>query len=403
MVSFDVLRNLKRPDGGKMLLAVLDGLGGLPLEPGGRTELEAANTPNLDALAAESICGLHHPCAPGITPGSGPAHLGLFGYDPFAYHIGRGVLEALGIDFPLRDGDLAIRLNFCTVDGNGVVTDRRAGRIPTDLNAKLCEKLRGIRLEGIELFVEPVKEHRAAAVLRGPGLDVGGGLNDSDPQVTGQPPREIEASDAAGEKTAALANAFAARAKELLKDERPANMVLLRGIDRFERFPSFTEVFGPRAAAIATYPMYRGLARLVGMKVLQTGDTVESELDTLAENLHGHDFFYLHVKKTDSYGEDGNFDAKVHVIEECDGLLPRLRGMGFDVIAVTGDHSTPAKLASHSWHPVPTLLWGPACRPDDVAAFGERACNHGGLGIFPAVDLIPTMLANGGWLQKFGA
>ena len=401
MDRFDLFRTLKRTEGGKMLLLVLDGLGGLPVEPGGKTELETAPTPNLDALARDGICGLHLPCGAGITPGSGPGHLGIFGYDPFTYNIGRGVLEALGIDFPLQHGDLAIRVNFCTLDDDGRVADRRAGRIATELNQQLCEQLRAITLEGVETFVETVKEHRAAVVLRGP--DLHGGQNDSDPQVTGVPPLDIQSPTPEGERAAALCTEFAAKARRILKDERPANMVLLRGIGRFEPLPNFTDAFGPKAAAIATYPMYRGLARLVGMDILPTGETVESEIDTLRANLDAYDFFFLHVKKTDSYGEDGNFDSKVHVIEEVDALVPQLREQGLAVIAVTGDHSTPAKLQSHSWHPVPTLLWSDVCRPDDVAAFGERACNHGGLGVFPAIDLIPRMLANAGWLQKYGA
>jgi 2,3-bisphosphoglycerate-independent phosphoglycerate mutase len=401
MARLDLMKSLKRDQGGTMLLLVLDGLGGLPIEPGGDTELETADTPNLDALAAESICGLHLPCGAGITPGSGPGHLGIFGYDPFAYNIGRGVLEALGIDFPLEHGDLAIRINFCTVDENGIVTDRRAGRISTDLNRELCEILRQIELNGVQLFVETVKEHRAAVVLRGP--DLHGGANDSDPQVTGKRPLDIQSPTPEGQKAARLCSEFAARARELLKDKHPANMVLLRGIDRFETLPHFAEHFGPAAGAIASYPMYRGLARLVGMDVLDTGETVEDELATAREHVGDYDFVFLHVKKTDSYGEDGNFAEKVHRIEDVDRLVPQVREMGFDVIAVTGDHSTPAKLKSHSWHPVPTLLWSDVCRPDRVTTFGERACNQGGLGVFPAVDLVPRMLANAGWLQKYGA
>jgi len=401
MNRFELMKGLHRGGGDKMLLLVFDGIGGLPNEPGGKTELETAHTPHLDALAKNGICGLHVPCGAGITPGSGPAHLGIFGYDPFEYNIGRGVLEALGIDFPLQNGDLAIRINFCTIDQDGLVTDRRAGRIATELSTKLCEKLRQIKLPGVELFVEPVKEHRAAAVLRGPGLY--GGLNDSDPQETGKAPLEVKASNPDAQKAADLANAFAAQAREILKDDQPANMTLLRGIDRFETLPHFTDVFGVRAAAIATYPMYRGLSRLVGMDVLKTGDTVESEIETLREHVDEYDFFYVHVKKTDSYGEDGNFDAKVHILDEADPLLPQFTEMGFGVIAVTGDHSTPAVMKSHSWHPVPTLLHSACCRPDDVSVFGERACNHGGLGVFPAVDLVPMILANGHWLQKYGA
>jgi 2,3-bisphosphoglycerate-independent phosphoglycerate mutase len=362
------------------------------------------------------------PCARGITPGSGPAHLGLFGYDPFEFLVGRGVLEALGIGVELHVGEVAIRVNFCTlnrtdetavVEGRevppGTVANRRGGgmdgvsRLATAQNKALVEKLNTLKLDGVELDVRTVKEHRAAIVLRGDELDTTGGLNDSDPQQIGLKPLPVQARTPAAKKTADLCNELAAKADELLKGEKPADMILLRGIDCYHKLPDFEEVFGPKAGAIAAYPMYRGLSQLVGMTVLKTGETVADEVDTLEAEFNNDDFFYLHVKKTDSYGEDGNFEGKVHTIEEFDPLVKRIRELGFDVIAVTGDHSTPSVLKSHSWHPVPTLLWSKVCRPDDVRAFGERTCNHGGLGIFPAVDLVPQMLANAGWLNKYGA
>jgi 2,3-bisphosphoglycerate-independent phosphoglycerate mutase len=409
MNRFDVMQNIQKPGGGKMLLLVMDGLGGLPEKPGGHTELETAESLNLDELAAEGVCGMHVPCGRGITPGSGPAHLGLFGYDPFEYLVGRGVLEALGIGADLSVGDVAVRVNFCTVDDDGVVVNRRGGgpdgvsRLQTPQNERLVEKLSGLEIDGVDIDIRTVKEHRAAIILRGDGLSTEDGLNDSDPQEVGRRPLEIKASNPEAQKTAELCTELVAKAADLLKDEQPANMLLLRGIDCYHRLPAFESVFGPRAAAIAAYPMYRGLAQLVGMTVLPTGETVSDEIDTLEAELGNYDFFYVHVKKTDSYGEDGNFAQKVHTIETCDKLVPRIRGLGFDVIVVTGDHSTPSLLKSHSWHPVPTLLWSKVCRTDDVRAFGERTCTHGGLGIFPAIDLVPQMLANADWLNKYGA
>jgi 2,3-bisphosphoglycerate-independent phosphoglycerate mutase len=397
----NLMRELQEPNDNKIVLVVADGLGGLPLTPGGKTELETARTPNLDALLREGVCGLSIPVLPGITPGSGPGHLALFGYDPLEHRIGRGVLEALGINFPLGPQDVAARGNFCTVDDQGRITDRRAGRPPTERTAQLCARLRQIALPGVELFVEPVREHRFVVVFRGAGL--GDQVNDTDPQVLGQKPLAAEGRDEASRRTAQLANQFVAEAARLLAHEGPTNMITLRGFARHPQIARFPEIYGLRAAALAVYPMYKGLARLVGMDVLDAGSTLAEQLTTLERVWNDYDFFFIHYKYTDSTGEDGNFAAKVEMIERLDAAVPRLRALDPEVLIVTGDHSTPSKLRSHSWHPVPTLLWSRRCRPDGVVEFGESFCLRGGLGQFPAMYLMPLALAHAGRLGKYGA
>jgi 2,3-bisphosphoglycerate-independent phosphoglycerate mutase len=400
-VSTGVTESVATTSGGKIVLLVADGLGGLPHPDTGATELETARTPHLDALAAEGVTGLHVPIAPGITPGSGPAHMGLFGYDPVECLIGRGVLEALGIDFALEEGDVAVRMNFATVDGEGRITDRRAGRISTEKCTELAARLDAIELPGVESFVRPVKEHRAVLVLRGPGL--AGGLNDTDPQRTGVPPLTVEAANDGQARTAELLNTFVARARSSLKEEPAANAVTMRGIAMLEKPPSFGERFRLKAAAIAGYPMYRGVAGLVGMTVLPPAETPEALVESLMQHYEKFDFFFLHFKKTDSTGEDGDFDAKVRATEIFDGIVPGVLSVEPEVLVVTGDHSTPSKLASHSWHPVPVALRAKTVRRDAVRSFGESACLAGGLGVIRAVDLMPLMLAHAGRLAKFGA
>ncbi len=401
-MDFKLMQDLVAPNQAKIVMLLLDGLGGLPREIGGKTELETARTPNFDALAAQAALGLADPVAPGITPGSGPGHLGMFGYDPLQYEIGRGVLEALGIDFELGPNDVAARGNFCTVDAAGNLTDRRAGRIPTAINAQLVQLLRTIKIDGVEIFVETVKEHRFVFVMRGEGL--GDALSETDPQKIGVPALPVRALDPGSDKAVRLINQFIQAAREKLATQHPANMVLLRGFAKHPAIPSYQQVFGLNAAAIAVYPMYRGLAKLLGMKMAKVeGETIADEFTTLEKNWGAYDFFYLHVKKTDSAGEDGDFERKVHVIEEVDAQLPRLLALKPDVIIVTGDHSTPAVLKSHSWHPVPVLLAASFVRPDNIAEYGERACARGSLGRFPAKDLMPLALANAQRLTKFGA
>ncbi len=400
MDQIEVIRELSMPGKAKMLLLVLDGLGGLP-GPNGLTELEEADTPNLDALAKRGICGLSTPAAPGITPGSGPGHAALFGYDPFKYEIGRGVLEALGIDFDLGPDDLAARGNFATVDEDGNIVDRRAGRIPTEEGARLVEKLQQIELPGVKTFVKVVKEYRFVLVLRGEDLE--GGLTDTDPQQTGVPPLPVKALCPEAEKTAALVNQWIAKARKVLADEPRANSLNLRGIAKTPPMPKMNDIYKMRLGAIATYPMYRGIARLAGMEVLKTGDTIESELETLREHWDDYDFFFFHVKKTDSYGEDGNFEAKKGVIEHTDQVLPDILALEPDVILVTGDHSTPCALKSHSWHELPVVLWSKFIRPDGVEKFGERPCVAGGMGHIHHCDFLPLMMAHAERLNKFGA
>jgi len=401
MPEMEFYSHLVQPSPHKMLLVVLDGLGGCPLKPGGKTELETASAPNLDALAKEAVCGLLEPVAPGVTPGSGPAHLALFGYDPIQHQIGRGILSALGVDLPLERGDVAARINFCTLSPDGMVLDRRAGRIATELNQQLVEKLSTIEIAGVQIILKTEKEHRAAVIFRGEGLH--GDLADSDPQATGVPPKPVEALHERAAGTAKIANEFIRQARQRLKAEHPANGILTRGFDRYEGLPQMPDLYGLRCAAIATYPMYKGVARLVGMEVLETGPTVRDELEALRRHLAEFDYVFLHIKHTDECGEDGDFDGKVATIEQIDRDLAPLGKMGIGVIAVTGDHSTPALLKAHSWHTVPVLLRSPCCRTDSVAAFDEQACAAGALGRVATKHLLPLMLANALRLKKFGA
>lgn len=397
----DLMRRLHVKNDGKIVLLVSDGLGGLPKEPGGKTELETAKTPNLDGLATRGVCGLSVPVLPGITPGSGPGHLGLFGYDPLKYEIGRGVLEALGIDFDLGPNDVAVRGNFCSVDAEGNITDRRAGRIGSDVGKRLVEKLDRITIPGVEVFVKPVKEYRFVVVFRGEGL--GGDVEDTDPQRTGVPPLDPEPRNEQSRRTAEVCKAFVEKARDALKDDHPANLLTLRGIAKKPHVPTFEEVYGMKAAAIAVYPMYRGLARLVGMYVLDAGQTLDDQMARLEKVWNDYDFFFIHFKYTDSTGEDGNFDAKVKRTEELDAAIPRVTALKPSVLIVTGDHSTPSKLKSHSWHPVPVVLAAETARFDACATFGESECLRGGLGTFEAKYLMPLAMAHAGRLEKFGA
>ena len=399
----DLIRQLREDNKTKIVMLVADGLGGLPIEPGGPTELEAAKTPNLDKLASENTVGLSIPVAPGIAPGSGPGHLGLFGYDPLEHQIGRGVLEALGIGVEVGPRDVAIRGNFCTIDAQGIVTDRRAGRIPTEVCETLVEKLRaGIKIPGVETLIEAVREYRL--VVRFRGDDLGDDVADTDPLSTGLHTLEPKAGSAGSEKTAKIAAEFLKQAKVILKDETPANFLMMRGFAKFPDISTMEEVYGLRSAAIAVYPMYRGLAKLVGMTVLEPGTTVQDQMDVLKANWDKYDFFFIHYKYTDSTGEDGNFAKKVQMIEALDVEIPKITALKPDVFIVTGDHSTPSRMKSHSFHPVPLLLAAPATvRPDFVTTFGERPCLQGGLGQILSKHIMPLAMAHAGRLQKFGA
>ncbi|HEX4132591.1 MAG TPA: 2,3-bisphosphoglycerate-independent phosphoglycerate mutase [Pirellulales bacterium] len=401
MDMHDLTRSLFQKNDSKIVMLVADGLGGLPMEPGGKTELETAHTPNLDALAARGVQGASIPVKPGITPGSGPGHLGLFGYDPLEYVIGRGALEATGIGFELGPNDVAIRANFCTLDAAGNISDRRAGRIISEESAPLAVRLRQVKISGVEVFVEPVKEHRFVVVFRAPGL--GGHVHDTDPQATGVPPLKPKAMNPDSQKTAEIAAEFIAQAQKLLANEKKANGLTLRGFSARPKLPTYEEVYGLKPAAIAVYPMYKGLARLVGMEIVGKAQTIGEQVEVLEQNWSKYDFFFLHFKYTDSTGEDGAFANKVKKIEELDAAMPRLTALKPTVLIVTGDHSTPSFLRSHSWHPVPTLLVSDCCRFDGSQKFSERDAIRGGLGQFEAKYLMTLALANAGRLGKYGA
>ncbi len=401
MISLELISKLAVKNEKKIVFLVVDGLGGLPSKEG-KTELEFASTPNLDKVAEESVCGLSVPVALGITPGSGPGHLSLFGYDPIKYEIGRGALSAAGIGFEQEKDDLAARINFASLDSSGIITDRRAGRIPTSKAAQLCRLIEDkIESKDVKIFVRPEKEHRGVVIFRKKGLS--DALADSDPQLTGVPPLAVKALDKKAEGTAKMVNQFLAEVKDILKNEKPANMILLRGFARHPHLPRMNEVYQLKAAAIAVYPMYRGIARLLGMEIIETGETISEQFKTLKENLVKFDFFFVHIKKTDSAGEDGDFDRKVKVIEELDAHIPELLELNPDVLVVASDHSTPAALKLHSWHPCPVLLRSQWCRKDEVKTFSEKSCLRGGLGIFSALDIMPLALANAQKIKKIGA
>jgi len=400
----ELIKPLVQRNNSKIILVVLDGLGGLPVN--GRTELEAANTPTLDALARESACGLHVPVGYGITPGSGPGHFGLFGYDPLEYQIGRGILEALGLGLEVRRTDVAVRCNYATIR-DGVIADRRAGRIPTEKSRKLTEKLQKElpRVDDAELIFAPGMEHRFAVIMRfrEPLMPDAAMINDTDPQKEGLAPLEVSALSENAKTVAKSAEQLIRRAHEILRNEEQANYILTRGFSTMPHIPAFLETFGLKALAIATYPMYRGLAQLVGMETPALEGGVEDEITFLEQRYREYDFFFLHVKKIDSFGEDGNFEGKKARIEEFDKLLPGILRLNPDVLVITGDHSTPARMKGHSWHPVPLLLKSPYVLGGLSSSFSERECVKGELGIFPAIHIMPLALANAGRLKKFGA
>jgi len=396
----DLARELSQATESKIVLLVIDGVGGLPVE--GKTELETARKPNLDELAKGGVCGVSDPVMMGITPGSGPAHLALFGYDPLRYQLGRGILEALGSGVEVGRNDLVARGNFATVR-DGLIVDRRAGRIPTEENVRICGHLnaRLPKRDGVEVRVFPGKEHRFVARFAAEGL--ADALSDADPQKEGQPPLPTAPLVPEAAKASAIVNRFLDDVASVLAGEAKANAALLRGFSKFPTIPTMQELFKVRPAAIANYPMYKGLAQLLGMEVMDVGNETMDLFDALEKNWAEHDFFYIHYKKTDSAGEDGKFAAKVAAIEALDPFIPRLVALKPDVLVVTSDHSTPALLKGHSWHPNPFVLVSPTAGTDDVAAFTERACSKGILGRFRSISAMPLMLAHALKLKKYGA
>ena len=396
-----VVAKMARPEGKTAMLLVMDGLGGYRTRERG-SELSVARTPNLDRLAQEGALGLHDPVTRGITPGSGAGHLGLFGYDPLAYEIGRGALSAAGIGFDLRPGDVAARVNVCTLAPDGTVADRRAGRLPTKETAGIFALIkREVTLDGAEFYLEPEREHRGLLVLRAP--DLSPEVGDTDPQREGVAPLDPVARTPEAKRTAELVTSFLAQVREVLARREQGNFLLLRGFDTQKALPPFPERYKVRALAIAAYPMYLGIARLLGFETHQVDGGPAEEVDALERLLPGHDFVFMHVKGTDSAGEDGDFDRKVAAIEQVDALIPRILASGVEVLAVSGDHSTPAQMAAHSWHPVPVLLWGGTAPADGLPHFDEVHCRQGSLGRFQAMYLMPQLLAAAGRLAKYGA
>jgi len=402
-MPYDYLSSLLLESDSKIVLLVLDGLGGLPKAAGGMTELETAHTPNMDQLAAEGALGQTNPIKPGITPGSGPAHLALFGYDPIVYDVGRGALSAAGVGLKVNPGDVAARGNFCTLDGDGKITDRRAGRLSNAESAPVIEILQGVQIPGVTIEVRQVKEYRFTVVMRGDGLNPA--LKDTDPQKTGVEPLPVVPTDPTANRTADLFNQWVKEARKAIADQPKANGLTLRGFATDPGLQSYQDAFGLRAACVAVYPMYKGVSSLVGMDVVEfEGDQPEDQFVALKKVWGDYDFFFVHIKKTDSMGEDGNFDGKVKIIESVDQALPNLLSLNPDVLIITGDHSTPAVMKSHSWHPVPLLLSAPGTHlPDLQTQFGERSCAQGGLGTFPATDVMSLALGHAGRLAKFGA
>ena len=408
----EIISNLSTGHTSKILFWVFDGVGGLPHPDTKLTELEGAHIPYLDAFARKGACCGLQPVSAGVTPGSGPGHMGLFGYDVMDIELPRGILEVLGaetvlhkgevVEFELQKGDIAARGNFATLQA-GKISDRRAGKPPTEVSRVLVEKLsRELVIDGIDIYFIPGEQHRFAVLLRGP--DLVGPLTDGDPQKTGLAPVDVEPLEGGTQKTADLFNLVRDRATEILNDEDVANTVLLRGIGNPPNIDSLESLYGIKCAAIATYPMYRGIARMVGMDILPVESlSHEEEVDVLEKYFDDYDFFYLHIKETDSYGHTGEFDKKMAVLEECDALFERAQNMGFDVVVVTGDHCTPCLLKEHSWHPIPTAMWSKTILSGAAKGYSELECYKGAYGIRPSSDLLPLALAEAGRLKKFGA
>ena len=400
MLDVEDLRDCYTNTPSEIVLLVVDGLGGLAHPDTGKSELETAHIPNLDALAQVSACGLTTPVLPGVAPGSGPGHLALFGYDPLKHQIGRGALEALGIEVDLAPGDVAARGNFCTVDGDGLLTDRRAGRIPTELSAPICQRLDRIEIPGVQLDVFSVQDYRFVLRLRGEGLSAD--VTETDPQVTGAKALAVKPLKPEAQKTADVVNEFVKQAAQLMSEEERANMLLLRGFAKMPALPPMGEVYRLDPAAIAAYPMYRGLATVAGMNVIPTGRTFADEVDTLRSNWDKHDFFFIHYKPADAAGEDGDFDAKVKCLEDLDPFIPEILALEPDVLMIAGDHATPAIMAAHSWHQVPFLLHSKLTKGQGVPTFDEKACALGAIGSIPATSVMVLGLSHAGKMTKFG-
>ena len=395
--------NLILANNNKIIFLILDGLGDIP-DPAHSftTPLEAAKKPNIDRLAVErGVLGRTIPVGIGVTPGSGPGHLSLFGYDPVRYEIGRGILEVLGLDMGLEPSDVAARGNFCTVKDN-IVADRRAGRIDTSIGKRLVERLIQAvpSVDGVQVLIKAGVSHRFGIVFRGEGLS--DALEDADPHKDGKPFAWTAPKTAAAERTASVVNAFMKKAMDVLKEEPVANGVLLRGFSKHPDIPRFPEKYRMDALAIAAYPMYRGIARVLGMSVEKAPADYKEMVSILKEYYDRYQFFFLHVKETDVAGEDGNFKEKTRAIEFVDRIVPDIYELKPKVLVVAGDHSTPCPLKGHSWHPVPLLIVADTGESDGIS-FHEKNCLKGSLGTIYAKELMTLAMAYGLKLDKYGA
>jgi 2,3-bisphosphoglycerate-independent phosphoglycerate mutase len=415
MISSEIAPHLQfKNNGSKIIFFVIDGIGGLPLPKTGLSELETANVPNLDRLATKGVTGVSTPIAPGVSPGSGVAHLSLLGYDPFTYDVGRGAIAAYGVGLEMEEDDIAVRVNFAGFSSSGAVVDRRAGRLATEKNMELCKLLREIKIHDVEIIIETVMDYRSVVIFRGEGLHPD--LSDSDPQATGEGvfPDPVIALKPRSKYSASVAKTFIKEANDILQTKEARAIaelpngqhlsILTRGYANRPNLPLMQHLYGlENIGAIASYPDYRGIARIVGMDVLYDGHELDEEFDKLEEVFHNYDFIFFHIKEADSAGEDGNFDKKVSVLEEIDKQLKRVEELSPDVLVVTGDHSTPATYKGHSWHPVPFLIVSKWCRPDSVRKFNEIDCRNGTLGLFHATEAMLYALGNAGRIDKFRA
>ncbi len=395
-------REWAQNDGGSIVLLVMDGVGDIP-DDRGRTPLEAARTPNLDRIARKASLGRTIPIAPGVTAGSVAGHLALLGYDPMAVKIGRGPIDALGVGVDLQPGDVVMRGNFATVK-DGIVIDRRAGRLPGDTAAELCfalnAKLR-FKFEGIETQIAQTAEHRFVLHLRGNNLSPQ--ITDTDPGQNGLPAKPCRANAPQAARTAEIVNIVAKAAADFLMINR-ANAILLRGAGARPHLASFNDHYGLNAMAVATYPTYRGIAAACGMELYpmmpsDAHDAINFAVSAL-QGPNKHQFIFIHYKNTDTAGEDGNFDAKVAAIEHLDAALKPLVDQPPDVLVVAGDHPTPVAMRGHSWHPVPLMIaskWTPGGKNQ---RYTERQCADGELGTIKATDVMALAMGHAKRLRK---
>lgn len=405
----------------RVLLLICDGLGDRPVKAlGGLTPLQAARKENLDWLASGGVSGLLDIISPGIPPGSDTAHLALFGYDPYQVYTGRGPFEAAGVGLEVRQGDVAFRCNFATMDDKGRIVDRRAGRIKEG-TAQLAEALDGMELEGVEVRFKEGTEHRAALLLRGDGLDPL--VSDADPHSAGLPLAKVKPLSRQAEKTARVVNKFLERASQILarhpvnldRAERGlpvANVLLPRGAGVFPTMPSVKERWGVEFTAIAGVALIKGICRSLGMKLIEvmgaTGglDTdMGAKMAAAVKALEGHGVVVVSIKATDVAGHDRNPELKRQLIERVDESLRPIRECFQEdwIIAVTADHTTSSETGDHSGDPVPLLVFGEGVRIDDVTTYDEVAAARGGLGRLRGRDLMPLLMDLSDKTGKFGA